>query len=83
MKTLDRLCVAVGVALAAWGGMVHTQTVDEARIVITRDTDEGIHTAWDITRNGTQWYVAGGLLLASFGLTGPRRAPEAHRPTSP
>lgn len=73
MKTIDRICVAVGVGLAAYGVALHVQTVAEARIVIAHDDTDGIHTAWNISRNGSQWDIAGGVVLAAWGLTGLRR----------
>lgn len=83
MKLSDRLCVAVGVGVAVWGMMLHVQTVAEARIIIPHD-DDGIRTAWTIGRNGSRWEVAGGLLLAAWGLTGAAGlAAATQRPPGP
>lgn len=74
MKTADRLCVAVGVALAAWGAMVCYDTRRVAEWYAKMD-NESDNYAIIIRNNGLHGLplLGGGLGLAGFGLTGLRR----------
>lgn len=72
MKTVDRLCVAVGVGLAVWGGLVCYDTRREAEWRARSYNDEAEYHIV-VQHEGAHGLplLASGLGLAGLGLTGP------------
>lgn len=74
MKTVDRLCVAVGLGLAAWGGLVCYDVRHFAHMDASIEHESSLYIT--LTENNCPHampLLVVGLGLTAWGLTGLRR----------